>query len=99
MKNNEKRRHFRVNSQNLLSYVCLDENNHILCHSMGRTLNVAEGGILLETYDPINKDFTVAMMIGLKDETFEIKGKVVHYRINEDEKYPHPEHPWSGPDL
>jgi len=87
MKYSEKRRHRRVKSQNLLSYVCLDQNNRALCHSMGKTLNVAEGGILLETYDLIDTRHTVAMTIGLRDETIDIKGKVVHYKIDKDEKY------------
>ena len=87
MSYSEKRRHVRVKSQNLLSYVCLDEDHRVLCHRMGKTLNVAEGGILLETHDPINTKQTLEMTIGLRDETIDIRGKIVHYKIDEDEKY------------
>ena len=67
----ERRKHPRFESFNLLSYVCLDENNHALDQGMGRTLNVSEGGILLETPNPIDPN---------------IKGKVAHSKTGEDGK-------------
>ena len=50
----EKRIKPRADSHNILSYVCLDEENEIVEQGMGRTLNVSEGGILLETHDSID---------------------------------------------
>ncbi|MBW1910722.1 MAG: PilZ domain-containing protein [Deltaproteobacteria bacterium] len=60
----ERRKHPRFESFNLLSYVCLDENNHALDQGMGRTLNVSEGGILLETPNPIDPKHTLVLTIG-----------------------------------
>ena len=52
MNTNEKRKHPRVNALNL-SYICLDEDQQVIKQGMGRTLNVSESGILLETHFPI----------------------------------------------
>lgn len=82
----ERRKHPRIESLNLLSYFCLDENNLALDQGMGRTLNVSKGGILLETYNPIDPEHTMVLTIGLKDNMVDIKGKVVHSRTDEDGK-------------
>ena len=82
----ERRKHPRFESFNLLSYVCLDENNHALDQGMGRTLNVSEGGILLETPNPIDPKHTLVLTIGLKDDMVDIKGKVAHSKTGEDGK-------------
>ncbi|MCD4716884.1 MAG: PilZ domain-containing protein [Desulfobacterales bacterium] len=82
----ERRKNPRVESLNLLSYVCLDENNRALDQGMGRTLNVSKGGILLEIYNPVDPAHTMVLAIGLKDNMVDIKGKVVHSRTDEDGK-------------
>ena len=48
MTTKEKRKHYRVDSLNLLSYTCQDEEGNLVKHGMGRTLNVSESGILLK---------------------------------------------------
>jgi len=82
----ERRKHPRFESFNLLSYVCLDENNRALDQGMGRTLNVSKGGILLETYNPIDPEHTMVLTIGLKDNMVDIKGKMIHSGTDEDGK-------------
>jgi c-di-GMP-binding flagellar brake protein YcgR len=82
----ERRKNPRVESLNLLSYVCLDENNRALDQGMGRTLNVGKGGILLEIYNSIDTAHTMVLAVGLKDNMVDIKGKVVYSRRDEDEK-------------
>ena len=72
----EKRKIERIDSHNLLTYVCLDENNHELKQGMGRTLNVGEGGILLETHEPLKPKEIVALTIGLEEEIMEMKGTI-----------------------
>jgi len=83
----ERRKHPRFESLNLLSYVCLDENNRALDQGMGRTLNVSKGGILLETYNPIDPEHTMVLTIGLKDNMVDIKGKIIYFRTDEDGKF------------
>lgn len=77
----EKRKHARINSLNL-SYICLDEKNKKVKQGMGRTLNVSESGILLETHFPIDSKHIVLLTIGLEEDIVDIKGKAVHSKTN-----------------
>lgn len=45
---------------------------------MGRTLNVSESGILLETYRQIDTKHVLLLDIGLADDLIDIKGKVIY---------------------
>jgi len=83
----DKRKYPRIDSHNLVSYVCLDEENHISGGGMGRTLNVSEGGILLETHIPINLHPAVSLTIGLEDELMNIEGKVTYSKKRADGKF------------
>ena len=82
MTSDNKRKHQRIPSLNL-SYICLDENNNIVKQGMGRTLNISESGILLETHFPIEPQYLVLMTIALEEDLLEIKGKPIHARSNE----------------
>ena len=77
----EKRKHARINSLNL-SYICLDEKNKKVKQGMGRTLNVSESGILLETNFPIDSKHIVLLTIGLEEDIVDIRGKAVHSKTN-----------------
>ena len=77
----DKRKHERIDSLNL-SYVCLDENDNLVKQGMGRTLNVSESGILLETHFPIEMNHSVLLTIGLEEDLLDIKGKPVHIRTD-----------------
>ncbi len=83
----EKRIDPRIESSNLLSYICLDENNHEMMQGMGRTLNVSEGGILLETHVPIDPHHIVSMTMALEDDLMDFKGKIAYSRKREDGKF------------
>jgi len=86
MTTENQRKHQRIQSLNL-SYVCLDENNNIVKQGMGRTLNLSESGILLETHFPIESKYLVLMTIALKEDLLEIKGKPIHARSTETGKF------------
>lgn len=86
MTTQEKRKHTRISSLNL-SYVCLDENNQIIKQGMGRTLNVSESGILLETHFPIADQHIVRLTLGLEEDLVDIKGRPIHTHINDQGKY------------
>ena len=83
----EKRRNQRFDSTNLLSYVCLDKNNNELMQGMGRTLNVGEGGIRLETHVPIDQRWIVYLTISMEDDLMSFKGNISHQRNREDGKF------------
>jgi len=72
----EKRRHPRVDSLNL-SYVCIDEGGNITAEGMGRTLNVSESGILLETHFAMMQGQTISLTIAIGEYLLDIKGQVI----------------------
>lgn len=79
----EKRQHSRINSSNLLSYTCVNAENTVVQQGMGKTLDVSEGGILLETHVPIDSQHLVYLDIGFKDDVAELIGKVAYTRNGE----------------
>ncbi|WP_054031431.1 PilZ domain-containing protein [Desulfatitalea tepidiphila] len=87
MTNEEKRKHSRIDSVNLLNYVYFDENEEEENQGMGRTLNVSESGILLETHSPMDARRTVSLTIGFKEDVVDIKGKVVYMRKMENNMF------------
>ena len=84
MTNEEKRKHSRIDSVNLLNYVYFDENEDEENQGMGRTLNVSESGILLETHSPMDARRVVSLTIGFREDVIDIKGRVVYMRKKED---------------
>jgi hypothetical protein len=74
----------RIQSSNLISYVCHDEDDYVLKQGMGRTLNISEGGILLETHVPIATHTVVTLTIALEDEIMEFRGRITHSDKRED---------------
>jgi hypothetical protein len=86
MTSEDKRKHQRIPSLNL-SYICLDKNNNIVKEGMGRTLNISESGILLETQFAIELEYLVIMTIALQEDLLEIKGKPIHTKSNKSGKF------------
>lgn len=74
----ERRKHVRKDSLNLLSYHCVDENDDIIMQGVGRTLNVGEYGILLETHVAIDPRHSVSLFIAMGDDLVDVKGRVIH---------------------
>lgn len=83
MTKEEKRKHSRIDSLHLLNYVFSDELGGGSTQGMGRTLNVSESGILLETHTPINIDSVISLTIGFEEDVVDIKGRVVYTKQNE----------------
>ena len=72
-----KRQHNRFDSSNLIHFNCLDKSDKVSKQGMGRTLNVSESGILLETSFQIRDSQNVSMAIGLDNDMVSIRGIVV----------------------
>jgi hypothetical protein len=85
--NKERRSASRLDSKNLISYICLDKNNHKTGQGMGRTLNISENGIMLETHVPIDPDGSMSLTIGLEEELMDIDGEITFSKKKEDGKY------------
>jgi c-di-GMP-binding flagellar brake protein YcgR len=79
-----KRKDPRIPSSNLISYMVRDQNDQGIMQGMGRTLNVSEGGILLETHIPLDPHHVVTLTIALEDELIEFKDRIAHSTKRED---------------
>ena len=86
MTSENKRKHDRIHSLNL-SYFCLDEDNNIVKQGMGRTLNISESGILLETHFPIESNHTIQLTVSLEENLLDIIGRPVHVKSIDGGKY------------
>ena len=87
MTTDDKRAEHRIGSHNLLSYECLDKDGKVVGQGMGRTLDVSEKGILLETHIPLDPLHIISFTISLEDLLLDIKGKVSHSEEQEKGKY------------
>lgn len=83
MAEKEKRKHERINSVNLLNYIYLDEDFKEESQGMGRTLNISEAGLSLETNQPFKAEREVSLNISLAEQILSINGTVVYTRRNE----------------
>ena len=86
MTSENKRKHERIRSLNL-SYICLDEEENVIKQGMGRTLNISESGILLETHFPIETQHAVQLTISLEEDLLDLKGRPVHVHSKEEGKF------------
>jgi hypothetical protein len=83
MTNEEKRKHSRIDSLHLLNYVYFDESEEEATQGMGRTLNVSESGILLETHNAIETGHVVSLTIGFEEDVVDIKGRAIYSNKND----------------
>ena len=87
MTKDDKRLHTRIDALNLIAYECTDESGQAVLHGMGRTLNISEGGILLETHVQIEQQYDALLIIGLENDLINIKGKVVSSKPGKADKF------------
>lgn len=74
---NNKREFERLKSLNLVSYVFFNIEGEIISNGMGRTLNISDGGILLEIDEFVEDEINmVKMEIALDDNIINIDGEV-----------------------
>ena len=74
----EKRQHRRVQSINLVSYICVDDEGNETGEGMGKTSDISLGGLLLWTFLPVETPYIIIMSVDLKGEMLEIRGEVRH---------------------
>ena len=87
MKGSDKRKHLRIKSTNLLNFVCTDGEGEPCHQGMGRTLNVSEAGIRLETYKPIDPRTRISITIGIQEELVELEGQIVFLKESAKDTY------------
>jgi len=67
----------------------LNRNNQPIKQGIGRTLNVSEGGILLETYSPIEARNMLSLAIGLENDLMDFKGKIIYSKAFRENRFEH----------
>jgi hypothetical protein len=82
----DKRKHERFSALNL-SYICEDKDGDVLYEGMGRTLNVSEGGILLETNFYISPGNNLTLEIALEESLVNLRGSVIYCNESEGKKF------------
>lgn len=83
----DKRKHERYDALNLISYLVIDDEDNEVAQGMGRTLNVSQSGILLETHVALALKGTISLSVGLAEQMVAIKGHVVFCHPGEDGKH------------
>jgi hypothetical protein len=83
----EKRKYPRIATQNVISYLCTDEDDNQLGEGVGETVNISQGGILIKTPLPIEAEYILLTTIDLENNTIDIKGKVAHSQRDESGKF------------
>ncbi len=87
MSDSERRRYTRPESLNLLDYLVVDEQGRQGVYSMGRTLNISIGGMLMETHIPLPAGQQVMITMGLEDELIDVMGRIIHSTLGQDNMY------------
>ncbi len=74
----EKRASRRIRSLNLTSYTPKKGEKQDYIVSIGRTLDVSEGGVKVETHRKLAKGTELEMDIAIEDKIITAKGEVLH---------------------
>jgi hypothetical protein len=62
-----------------------DQNGHVDLEIVGRTLDLSEGGILLECSQAVpSENKEVEVILGSREHVIKVKGEIVHMRDLED---------------
>lgn len=78
MTQGEKRHFIRLDSLHLLDYIVVDSHGVRGRYSMGRTLDISENGIKLETTQPLDMGDTLIVTVGLEDDLIDLQGEITH---------------------
>ncbi len=78
---NEKRKHLRLKTNCLFSFVCMDNNGNPIGDGVGRALNISQGGVRLETYSPIQTEYIQLTTSDIDEKLVNIKCKIVYSKI------------------
>ena len=87
MEKKERRKHPRVPTSNIVSYVCIDAKGKPVAEGMGKTVDISQGGVLLETGRPIESEYILMLSIDLEKKLVETKGRVAHCRPEGSSKF------------
>ncbi len=77
----------REESINIVDYVMLGEDGEPESSGMGRTINVGDRGLLLETSTPLEEQRILLVTLGLENDMIEFKGRITYIGTSEENKF------------
>ncbi len=80
----ERRKAERIDSLHLVHITSHDTEGKVVQQGIGRTINISEKGILLETHFEIDPNDRQTVSIGIEEEIVEIRAPVVHLQRMDD---------------
>ena len=78
MDNVNRRKHVRVETNNLIAHETIGKDGKVVSRSMGKALNVSQSGIFLETPQMILSEFISMMSVDYNNNLVEIVGEVIY---------------------
>ena len=72
------RKHARIKTQNLISYFAFNKHHKLSSHGMGIALDISQGGILLETPNPIESTYLLLTAIDKSKKIMEVQGRLIY---------------------
>jgi len=79
----DKRRHSRIEAFNSVFYILFDADGNEIAAGRGETINLSQGGILLQTPNALKGVYVVLVSIDLQGRRIKLRGKVRHTRRDE----------------
>lgn len=76
-----------MESLNLLDYLVIDKQGMQTTHSMGRTLDISENGLRLETNAELCQGDTLLITVGLEDDLIDLMADVTHVEKAAEDRY------------
>ena len=74
------RQYTRVETCNLISFLSVDADGHVLRQGMGKALDLSQNGMLLESALPVDSEFVSLMSTDPDNNLIEITAKVAYSR-------------------
>ena len=74
----ERRRFTRPEAVHLLDFLVVDEEGVQGQYAMGRTLNISEGGLLMESHIPLPQGQKIMITLEMEEQLIDIMGKIVY---------------------
>jgi predicted nucleic acid-binding Zn ribbon protein len=74
----DRRKNPRFKTEDLISYVCIDDNGSPIKEGKGKAINVSKGGILIESVDAFKWQDILLLTVDAKRKSFPVKGRVVY---------------------
>jgi len=83
----ERRQHPRVKTNKFISYRCINGGDRQTKEGKGKSVNISQGGILIETHDAFEWQDILLLTLDIEGESVSVKGKVIYCNADNFGKY------------